>query len=516
MIDNTGTIKSEQRYTPEKMNSGRTLSRNMAWNLLGMGLPTLIALAAIPALIQLMGKERFGVLLLAWLVFGYMSIFDFGLHRALTQLVSKALGQKRQQDVAPLFWTALLLTFAAGMVGAVLVGFLSETLVHEWLKVPEDLLKETHWAFLVMALSLPLLVSTSALRGFVEAHQRFGMIFVVQIWRGVWTFASPLLIVGLITPNLFVVVLGLLLGRAVAWALLMGMCLYVQPKLWHAVCPRLEVVKPLLTYGGWVALAHMVVPIVLYGDRMIIGGFISMEGVTYYTTPAEMVIKLLLVPQALVGVLFPAFASTYTIDLAHTQRLFQLGMKLIYLIFLPIAILGVALAPEALWLWLGSAFLQHSSFILQVLIIGVFLNGFGVLFASLVQGMGRPSIPALLYCAELPVFGALVCWLTWRYGIEGTAVAWALRQAVDALLLLFLTRMVLKDQSLRMLSQMSMGVFAVLMLAMLIALDGLVPRLLMAGLMLILLFIISWTIMFSESERNKINSLLRLNMFPAT
>ena len=497
------------------MTSGGTLSRNMIWNLLGLGLPTVIALGTIPVLIHLMGEERFGVLMLAWLVFGYMSIFDLGLHRALTQLVSRALGERRPHEVAPLFWTAFLLMIGAGMLGLAVVGLLAWPLVHQWLKVPSHLLSETYGAFMVMAFSLPLLVSASALRGFLEAHQRFGMVFVAQIWRGVWTFAGPLLVVWLFTTNLIAVVLGLLLGRAVAWALMMGMCLRVQPTLRQRIWPSASVVKPLLSYGGWMALTHTVVPIVLYGDRMVIGGLISMEAVTYYTTPAEVVVRLLIVPEAVVGVLFPAFAATYRTDIDHTRRLFRLGLKLVYLSFLPVAILGVTLSPEALRLWLGASFEQRSSVVLQLLIIGVFLNGTGILFSALVQGMGRPWISALVYCAELPIFGALMWWLTLKFGIEGTAAAWAARQAIDALVLLLFSRNLLKEQFATFAKQVPMAIAAVLALGCLMALEELSLRLLLASVMLSATAILGCTVMFTASERSKLKGLLAIRPQPA-
>ena len=68
---------------------GRRLVRNVFWNLLGTGAPLLVAIVAIPMLIEGMGTARFGVLTLAWMVVGYFSLFDLGLGRALTKLVAE-------------------------------------------------------------------------------------------------------------------------------------------------------------------------------------------------------------------------------------------------------------------------------------------------------------------------------------------------------------------------------------------------------------------------------------------
>ena len=49
---------------------GGLLARNTLFNLLGQGLPMLVAIFAIPLLIGMLGTERFGVLTIAWIVMG--------------------------------------------------------------------------------------------------------------------------------------------------------------------------------------------------------------------------------------------------------------------------------------------------------------------------------------------------------------------------------------------------------------------------------------------------------------
>lgn len=60
--------------------------------------------------------------------------------------------------------------------------------------------------------------------------------------------------------------------------------------------------------------------------------------------------------------------------------------------------------------------------------------------AAMIQGEGRPDLCAKLHLLELPLY-ALIAWgLITRFGIEGSAVAWVLRVAFDALVLLGIAR----------------------------------------------------------------------------
>src|SRR5215471_7527755 len=89
------------------LTSGRLLAKNTLWNLFGNCAPILVAVFCIPILIRTLGKERFGVLTLAWALIGYASLFDLGLGRALTQLVARKLGAGDEAEIPSLVWTSL-------------------------------------------------------------------------------------------------------------------------------------------------------------------------------------------------------------------------------------------------------------------------------------------------------------------------------------------------------------------------------------------------------------------------
>src|SRR5918998_1230956 len=110
---------------PSNLTSGRLLARNTIFNFAGQAAPLLVALVAIPLLIEGLGTDRFGVLTLAWIVIGYFSLFDLGLGRAMTQLVAERLGRGCERGIPPVVWTALSLMLLLGLVGTVVVSLLS-------------------------------------------------------------------------------------------------------------------------------------------------------------------------------------------------------------------------------------------------------------------------------------------------------------------------------------------------------------------------------------------------------
>jgi O-antigen/teichoic acid export membrane protein len=414
----------------DKLTQGSLLARNTVWNLSGQVAPLVVAIFSIPLLIKGLGTDRFGVLTLAWVVIGYFSLFDLGLGRALTQMVAKKLGSQQEVEIPSLVWTGLILMLIMGLMGALALFLLSQWLVQDALKIPIGLQTETLNAFYLLALSVPVVISTAGLRGLLEAYQRFGLINIVRIPMGMFTFLGPLLVLPF-SSNLFPVVAILVIGRLIAWIIHLLLCFYVLPTLFRSVVLHLKMVRPLIRIGSWMTVTNIVGPIMVYLDRFLIGGLLSMAAVAYYATPYEVVTKLLIIPGALVGVLFPAFSTSFMQDQKRTALLFGRGVKYIFLGLFPISLLIVTLAFEGLDLWLGA----DSTSVLQWLTLGVFINSLAQIAFALVQGAGRPDLTAKLHLIELPFYLLAIWWLIGSYGIEGAAIAWVIRIGVDAIFL---------------------------------------------------------------------------------
>src|SRR5579871_5117461 len=97
------------------------LARNSAWNLLGQVIPLAVALVSIPVLIHHMGTERFGILTIVWMITGYFGLFDFGLGRALTQMVAEKMAHHQHREVVDIIQTVTAMMFLLGSFAAILL-----------------------------------------------------------------------------------------------------------------------------------------------------------------------------------------------------------------------------------------------------------------------------------------------------------------------------------------------------------------------------------------------------------
>ncbi|MGB9071632.1 MAG: flippase [Terriglobales bacterium] len=430
--------------TPEparEVTSAQLVVRNVLWNLGGTILPSIAALVSIPFLTRDLGTDQFGILTLSWVVIGQLNVFDLGLGRALTKLVAERLGTQRETSIPPLFWASFLLTLILGVAAGMIVACLAPWLVHRVLKIPVVLQPETLRTFYLIALALPAVVSTIGLRGFLEGCHRFDLLNAVRIPATVFFYLGPLLVLPF-SRRLLPAMIVLVAGRLVGWLAHLWVCVRAFPALYHR-SPRGAPLHEMFSFGTWMTVSNLISPIMVSLDRFMIAAVLSVTAVTYYATPNEVITRFLVLPAAIVAVLFPVFSASLAQAPQRTAALFDRSLKCIFVLAFPVILLLVGFGHEALSLWLGPVFADNSTRVLQWLSIGVFFNSVGFIPFAQLQGAGRPDLTAKLHLLELPLYLAALWGLVHLYGIVGASLAWLFRAGLDSCLLLFATGRIL-------------------------------------------------------------------------
>ncbi len=483
-----------------RLTGGRVLARNSLLNLVGLVLPMAAALLTLPLVIHGLGTERFGILMVAWVVVGYFGLFDLGFGRALTKLVAERVATGAREELPALVWTALVLTFALGAVGALLLAGISPWLVRGVLNIPPGLQREALHSFYLLAVSLPWVISTTGFVAILEGTQSFGAVNALRVPMGVLNYAAPLAVLPF-TKSLTVVVAVLITLRLLAWVGHLVASLRVLPVLRQGMVLERARVRTLARVGGWMAVSNTVSPMMTHMDRFLVGALISMSAVTYYVTPYELVTKFTLVPTSLMAVFFPAFAASFAHDRSHCRVLFDRGLRAIFLIIFPATLIVVTLAHEGMALWVGEEFADHSAPILRWLALGVFINCLAQVPFSFVQGIGRPDITGKLHLAELPLYVAAIWGLSRFFGLEGVAMAWVFRVILDtAVLLVSAARFLPRGEEL-LRDAMRMIVATVFIFGLAVLLQGLAMKVAFLLGTLLVFGLVAWWCILEPGER---------------
>lgn len=488
--------------------SRAVIAKNSMLNLIGQIFPFLAALFSIPVIIHAIGTERVGILTLMWSLIGYLSFFDLGLGRALTHELSKKLSTKgTPQELSATVWTSLFFLLMIGSISLLLGLTSAKWVTYAVLKISPDLQHETLISLYLLTTSLPIVIVSTGIIGILQAHQRFDLINSVQIPLGVSNFIGPLLIT-FFSNSLIPIVWVLIVARLIAFVYLCLFALKVMPFLKKFKMIKLDVMKSMFSYGGWMTITNIVSPLLTYFDRFILGALVSVTTVAYYTTPYEIITKLWVIPVSLVRVLFPEFSKIYNHDRAHTIKLFVNGVKYIFIILFPVILLIITFAFEGLNLWLGYEFASNGFRVLQWLSLGIFINSIAHIFINHIQGVGRPDLSAKLHLCELPVYLIVVFQLIKHFGIEGAAIAWCLRVSIDAFILFVMSIRLLSMEKTTILKMSGIFILAAMTLYYPFTLNILKVKICFLGITWLIYGVMTWIFLISKDDRIWIKKLM--------
>ena len=409
--------------------SGGRLLSGVGWNALGRGLPLALALVVTPFLLHQLGLERWGLFTLALALVGVFNVFDFGIGPALMRTLAERIGSGEVEEGRSIVGSALVVLLGVSAAVALALWLLMPLLVRAVLKVPPALEAEAIGGFRILALAAPLVVLNAALWGVLAAFHRFRAANLVNIPVNALYYIGPLLLL-MVWDSFMGVMIALTacrLGMTLAYAWLA-----------HRDVPglglgriRLRLALPLLRLGGWMTATSVVTQALMYADRFIIGALLSLTAVAFYATPLDLVMRVWILPMAVVQVLMPAIARAYAVRPEEAVASLRQGTLGILLLALPASLLLTGAAWELLALWLGRDFAEGGASVLRILGLGIFFSSVAFGPNSLIEAIGRPETVTRLVLAEAVVFLPLMVGLLHTLGIEGAAIAWTLRCAVD-------------------------------------------------------------------------------------
>ena len=421
-----------------------SIVKNTFFNLFGGIVPVIIGFISIPFAIKGLGKDGFGVLTIGWIVLGYFGLFDLGFSQATTKFSSQYLSKDDTEKFNSVFWVSLITSLGMGSIGSIIFFIFTPLLINRILTIPVSLLLDAKNTFLILGGMLPIIIATTSLRGIMAASNRFDLLNKIQMPSNILTYIIPCLsyVFGF---SLTLVIILISVMRLSVFLIYLYFSFSLHPYISRKPTFDKKIFKSMLGFGGWISLSNFVSPLLVYFDRFLIGSLISVASVSFYTAPYELVIRTRLFPNAIMESIFPKFSSIDIEDGVQTiSDLFLKSFKYITIVMSFIVFIFLTYSYEILYLWLGDIFAETSKNVLQILAIGLFFNAIATVPFFLLQGIGKPNIPAKIHVLELFIFSTMFYFMIKYYGLNGAAITWTCRTFFDFILLSFATYKVQK------------------------------------------------------------------------
>ena len=215
------------------------------------------------------------------------------------------------------------------------------------------------------------------------------------------------------------------------WALVYGslagaFTTFVLSYILHPYRPRLSLqmakAKELFDFGKWLFGKSVLYFLLTQGDNAFVGRVLGVTYLGFY----QMAYNLSYAPfMTVISILAVVMFPVYSIIQDDAQRLskafletFQLNMFMLVPVAAGVALLG----RDFTMIFLGAKW-EPMITALIILVFSGLLNSVIALAGNVFYGIGRPKLDTLLEGVRLLVFAALICPLTMRWGITGTAVS---------------------------------------------------------------------------------------------
>lgn len=414
---------------------------SILWNLLGLGLPLIIAALTVPQLITHIGAERFGFLALAWGMIGYAGALDLGIGRAATQRIASLIGAGEERSVPDVIATAGRITLLSGVAGMALILAGAALGIYRLIPVQSLPDSEIRASMALLAVALPMQAISATYRGVNEAYLNFAGVNVLRIALGAANFGAPFA-VSLWTTELPWLVGTLVLSRAIALVFFRKLalaCVAASLGELRGAYARTHA-KALLKFGGWFTVSSILSPLLVQADRFFVGALVSAAAVTLYVLPYEVTVQALILVGAVTSVAFPVISGLLSSNSAQASAVFYRWLVRVVAAMLLLTSALAAVMPTLLYFWVGEHVSSESVRVGQILCGGVFLNAVGAMYFAMLHARGKTRATALLHMVEVPLFlGALYLGVM-HWGIVGAACAWVARVGVDMGALMLINR----------------------------------------------------------------------------
>ena len=366
-------------------------------------------------------------------------MFDLGLARTTVRFVADATvkGQDRLREIV---LASVSSQAFMGLVAGMLVFAFAPFLANHVFKVSPELVPDAIAMFRVLALHVPILLASQALRATLEGAQRFDISTALRIPGSLASVVIPALVApagGSLATILWLllavrVVLVVINADAVRRVLLGGS--------W-SLRSHFHTLREMLGYSGWVAVSAALGPALGSFDRFVVGSIVGVTGLGFYTGAAELANRFFLIPATAFAALLPALAYNEARG-ARDRALAacRAARRQLSAALFPVCLALLVFAPTILRGWLGPDYAAQGGTALRILAVGVFLGGLAHLPLGVLYGAARPDLPAKIHVGEAIVYLPLAFVLVRAYGIPGAALSWTLRCGADLALYEWATR----------------------------------------------------------------------------
>ncbi len=491
-------------------------SWNIFFNLLSQAIILGTAFLTTPYIVNKLGAEAYGVVILIGIFLGYLGLLDFGLSGALTRYLTECTAMGDQERFRRIFWSSLIVYTLISVVGGGLFILITPMLVSSFLKIPPNLHGPAVIAFFIGAGSFMINLLLQLFQAILWAYHRVDLAALIALIMGA---VQPIMAViaiflgyGLVGVSAATFFTSLSTFILVVWLVTRLHRSWGEP-VWDP-----KSLKTLFRYGSWLTIIHIVNQGISSIDKILMARYLSSSMVGYYNLSVTIPLKLWIIHGAFASSAFPLLVSLHAqkaspVEVFRLMRRFARGIQLL---LAPLVLFLIFFGALLLHVWINEMAAYHGRWGMGLASLSMLPVGMSAILHIVVRAWGRSDLSAKAYLGAALVYVPMLYLLLKRLGILGAGLCLLLYAAMELFLLLIFIRGLLRvpilawfpvilNRHLLILAALGLGMT---LLQLLLPWTPLWKLLVLGGTYLLFSWAYIWFIGFSREERQSILRML--------
>jgi O-antigen/teichoic acid export membrane protein len=428
--------------TSESMANTKRFVLNVMMNWVAMAIAMIVPFFLTPFVIRSLGVTAYGIWILAVSTVSYLNILDMGLRSAVIRFVSKAVAQQKLEDATSAIGAALWVRVLISAAVALLSIALAVAFPHLF-KIPPDLQRAAQITVLMCALGVAISLISGVFGAVLAADHRFDALSSISAVQTLARATGVVLILrsghGLVSLAYWELAVAAVGGLATCVIALK----IFPPSRVKIARPDMALLKTIWSYSLTTFIFIIAVQIIINTDNLVVGAFISVGMVAFYSIGGSLMTYSSQVVSAMSTTFTPMASALEAGGKSEKlQNLLLRGTQATLGIALPISLALLFRGKTFIGLWMGPKYSEISGTILQILIISQFFGIADSTAGSVMMAIDKHKPVAKWAVIEAVLNLSLTVVLVKMIGIYG--VAWGTSIAMAFVHLVFYPRYVSK------------------------------------------------------------------------
>jgi O-antigen/teichoic acid export membrane protein len=418
--------------------------RNVFFNLASQALILSTSFITTPYIVNKLGADSYGVVILLSTILGYLSFLDLGLSGALIRYLTECASVHDWERFRRLLWSSLIFYASIGPIIISIFTLLSSKVILHVINISPKLHNAFTIAFLIGIAAWFVGFLTLPPHAILWAYHRLDMASFLSLISGtlqpILTVTALLLGYGIVGVSIATLLTNVTVSTTTIW---------ISTRLhrnWGKPIWDPQSLKPLFWYGGWLTLAQVVIQLVGSLDKILIGSYLNPASVGYYNVSISLPLKLGIIHGAFVSSAFPLIVSlkAHSASSAEVFHLVSRFARSILLLLSPFVLFFIFFGYTFLSAWINDIYARNGLFCIILTSVYSLISGFSGIFHALLRAWERPDLSTKVYLfttlGYLPLLYVFIRWL----GISGGALALVLFSIIELLLILKFVKKIFK------------------------------------------------------------------------